>query len=77
MITVNMHKAKTIGHTMRRQQRADEFEPLDALIAKQIPGMDTQSIETQRQAVRDKYATIQTQIDAASNTDDIVRALGV
>ena len=65
-ITVNMDKAKTIGHEIRRAKRADEFAPLDAEIAKQIPGTDTAAVEAQRQTIRDKYAGVQMQIDAAN-----------
>lgn len=76
-IIINMDKAKTIGHEIRRAKRADEFAPLDAVIMKQIPGTDTASIETQRQAIRDKYAGIQTQIDAAVTPEAIKGALGM
>ena len=77
VITVNMAKAKTIGHDIRRAQRADEFAPLDAEIAKQIPGADTASVEAQRQIIRDKYAGIQMQIDAAETPNEIKAALGM
>lgn len=76
-ITINMDKAKTIGHAIRRAKRADEFAPLDAEIAKQIPGTDTAAIEAQRQSIRDKYAGIQTQIDAAETPEEIKGALGL
>lgn len=75
VITINMDKAKTIGHEIRRAKRADEFAPLDAEIAKQIPGTDTTAVEAQRQAIREKYAGIQTQIDAAETPDEIKAAL--
>jgi hypothetical protein len=77
MITINMDKAKEIGHDMRRSARAEEFKPLDEVIMKQIPGTDIQAVEAQRQAVRDKYAVIQTQIDAATTPEAIKAALGV
>ena len=38
MITVNINKAKAIAHDVRRAKRAEEFAPLDEIIAKQIPG---------------------------------------
>ena len=38
MITINITKAKAIGHDMRRAARAEEFKPFDEAIAKQIPG---------------------------------------
>ena len=76
-ITVNMDKAKTIGHEIRRAKRADEFAPLDAEIAKQIPGTDMAAVEAQRQAIRDKCAVVQTQIDAAETPEEIKQALGI
>ena len=77
MITTNMDKAKVMGHDFRRRLREQEFAPLDAQIVKQIPGTDTQAIEAQRQAVRDKYAAIQNQIDAAATPQEIKTALGI
>lgn len=76
MITINIDKAKAIGHTMRRAAREDEFKPFDEAIAKQIP-TQVEGAEAQRQAIREKYAAIQTQIDAASTTDEIKAALGL
>ena len=70
MITINLTKAKTISHDIRRQKRSEEFQPLDEVIMKQIPGTDTQAIEAQRQAIRDKYTTIQTTIDAAQHSEE-------
>lgn len=77
MITVNIDKAKVIGHEMRRAARAEEFAPLDEQIVKQIPQTDVQAVEQQRQAVRDKYAVIQDAIDAAQTPEEIKAALGV
>jgi len=77
LITINMDKAKAIGHDMRRAARAEEFKPLDEVVMKQIPGTDFVAVEAQRQAVREKYAGIQTQIDAAATTDEIKSALGI
>lgn len=76
MIIVNIDKAKEIGHTMRRAAREDEFKPFDEAIAKQIP-TQVEGAEAQRQAIREKYAEIQTNIDAASTTDEIKAALGL
>jgi|TARA_R110002096_G_scaffold360207_1_gene553118 hypothetical protein len=67
MITVNLTKAKTIAHDVRRAKRAEEFAPLDEVIMKQIPGADTDAAEVSRAAVRTKYATVQTNIDAAAD----------
>lgn len=75
MITINIDKAKAIGHDMRRAKREEEFAPLDAAIMKQIPGVDAQAAEAARQVIRNKYATIQTQIDAATTPEAIKAAL--
>lgn len=77
MITVNLNKAKAIGHDMRRSAREEEFAPLDAVIMKQIPGTSAVEAEAARQAIRDKYAAIQEQIDAAETPDEIKTALGI
>ena len=77
MIKINIDKAKTIGHDMRRAARAEEFKPHDEVIMKQIPGVDAANAEAARQAIRDKYAAIQTSIDAAATPDEIKAALGI
>ena len=76
MIKINVTKAKAIGHDMRRAARAEEFRPFDEAIAKQIPGA-ADGAEAQRQAIREKYAAIQTQIDAATTPNEIKVALGI
>ena len=75
-IVIDVEKAKAIGHDMRRAARAEEFKPFDEAIAKQIPGA-ADGAEEERQAIREKYAAIQTQIDAAATPDEIKAALGV
>lgn len=77
MITVNIDKAKQIGHDIRRAKRAEEFAPYDEVIAKRIPGTVEAEAEAARQAIRDKYAGVQTQIDAATTPDEIKVALGI
>ena len=72
MITINIDKAKAIGHEMRRAARSQEFAPLD--IKATIPSEAAQA-EAERQAVRDKYAAIQEAIDAAETPDEIKAAL--
>lgn len=72
MITINLNKAKTIAHDIRRQKREEEFEPLDQLIMKQIPGIDVQAVEAERQAIRDRYTELQTAIDSAENSDELL-----
>jgi len=76
-VEVDLDQAKEIGHDKRRQQRAEEFAPLDEVIAKQIPGNDPAEVEAERQLIRDKYAAVQDQIDAAASPDEIKAALGL
>ena len=75
MITININKAKAIAHDKRREARAEEFAPHDEIIMKQIPGADATAAEAARQAIRDKYATMQTAIDAATTADAIKSAM--
>ena len=64
MITIDLNKAKTIAHDKRRAARAAEFAPLD--LKATIP-FEAAWAEEERQAVREKYATVQTQIEAAAD----------
>jgi hypothetical protein len=73
-IVIDLTKAKAIGHDMRRAARAEEFKPHDDAIAKQIPGQ-VDGAEEARQAIREKYAAIQTNIDAATTPEEIKAAL--
>ena len=68
MITVNIEKAKLIAHNKRRAARTEEFKPID--IEATIP-MFSEQVEQKRQEVRDKYAVMQTEIDAASTVDEV------
>jgi hypothetical protein len=68
MITVNIDKAKTIVHDIRRAKRTAEFAPLD--IKATIPS-EAVAAEAARQAIRDKYAAIQTNIDAAPGITEL------
>ena len=72
MITINIDKAKAIAHDKRREARTAEFAPLD--IKATIPSEAT-SAEAARQVIRDKYAAMQTNIDAASTIDEIKEAM--
>lgn len=74
MIVININKAKNIAHDLRRLKRAEEFKPYDEAIAKQIPGQ-TEGAEAARQVIRDKYAAIQKNIDAATTFEKIKSAL--
>ena len=71
MITIDMTKAKDIAHEQRRAARAEEFKPYDEVIMKQIPGNDYTQAEAARQAIRDKYATMQAQMDAAQTPEQL------
>ena len=74
MIVVNLDKAKQIGHEMRRVFRAEEFAPFD--VKATIPS-EAEAAEAARQQIRDKYAVIQQEIDAALTPEDIKAALGL
>jgi len=71
MISIDMTKAKDIAHEKRRAARAEEFKPYDEVIMKQIPGVDAQQAEAARQAIREKYATLQAQMDAAQTPEQL------
>jgi hypothetical protein len=64
MIQIDLSKAKNICHDKRRAARAAEFAPLD--IKATIPS-EAAAAEAARQAVREKYAAVQTQIEAAAD----------
>jgi hypothetical protein len=68
MITVNIDKAKAIVHDKRRAARAAEFAPLD--IKATIPS-EAVAAEAARQAIRDKYAAIQSDIDSAPGVPEL------
>ena len=68
MITINLDKAKDIAHNMRRAARAAEFAPLDVKVT--IPS-EAAAAEAARQFIRDKYASVQTAIDAATTPEAI------
>lgn len=72
MITINLDKAKNIAHDKRRIARSAEFAPLD--IKATIPA-EAQAAEAARQVIRDKYATMQIEIDAASTVNEIKVAM--
>ena len=75
MIKININKARDIVHETRRLSRSQEFEPLDQIIAKQIPGHDHTEAENQSQEIRDRYAQIQTQIDQTSDVEQLKNIL--
>ena len=71
MIVINIEKAKGIAHEIRRAKRAEEFAPYDEVIMKQIPDADTTEAEASRQAIRNKYATIQTNINSIADVESL------
>ena len=75
MITVNLDKAKEIAHEKRRKARAEEFKPHDEVIMKQIPGNDLVQAEAARQAIRDKYDELQTQMNEAQTVEELKELL--
>ena len=72
MIQVDILKAKEIAHEKRRAARATELAPLD--IQATIPAMAEQA-EAKRAGIRDKYAAIQSQIDAATTVEELKAVL--
>tara|TARA_B110000305_G_C19190534_1_gene516371 strand:- start:108 stop:344 length:237 start_codon:yes stop_codon:yes gene_type:complete len=63
MIEINIQKAKEITHDARREAREKEFVPFDEVISKRIPGNDYDIAESERVSIREKYKTIQSEID--------------
>ena len=68
MIAINLNKAKAIVHDIRRAKRTQEFTPLD--VKATIPS-EAAAAEAARQAVREKYAAIQLNIDNAANIPEL------
>jgi len=75
-VTEDVTKSKAIAHGTRREKRSTEFKPHDDTISLNIPGTDTSAAETARAAIRTKYATMQTNIDNATDIAGIKTALG-
>ena len=70
-IVINLDKAKEITHAKRREVRAEEFKPFDAVIALQIPGDDHNAAEAERVKIREKYAVIKADINACADVDSL------
>ena len=68
MITVNIEKAKTIAHNIRRFARLQEFAPFDSEFL--IPSLQKRA-ETERQKIRDKYSLILKKIDSANRIETL------
>lgn len=69
----NLVKSRVIAHDKRRKSRAKEFAPLD--IEATIPAKAAQA-ESARQVIRDKDASIQSQIDSASDVQTLKAIVG-
>jgi predicted nucleic acid-binding Zn-ribbon protein len=67
-IVIDLNKAKGIAHDKRRAARSAEFAPLD--IKATIPS-EAAAAEAARQAIREKYASLQAQMDAAQTADEL------
>jgi predicted nucleic acid-binding Zn-ribbon protein len=67
-IKIDLNKAKEIAHDKRRAARTAEFAPLD--IKATIPS-EAAAAEAARQTVRDKYAAMQSQMDAATTVEEL------
>jgi hypothetical protein len=68
LIKVDVEKYRAIVHEKRRAARAEEFAPLD--IKATIPSEAAQA-EAARQAIREKYAALQAQMDAAQTPEEL------
>ena len=72
MIIVNIDKAKETTHEIRRAERAKRFAPLDQEININIANSTkVAEVEAQRQAVRDKYAIVQANINKCSTAYEL------
>lgn len=70
-IVINLDKAKEITNAKRKEVRAEEFKPFDAVIALQIPGDDFNAAEAERVKIREKYAVIKSDINTCSDVDSL------
>ena len=76
-IVEDLGKCKEVCHGWRRVRRENEFKPYDDIIMKQIPGNSAVEAEAARQLIRDKYATMQTEIDSAVSSAELKTILGL
>lgn len=74
-ISIDIPKAKVIAHGYRRFLRKQEFNPLDEIISKQIPGKALNDAEAERVVIRAKYNKMQTDIDAAASDAELKQIL--
>lgn len=78
IVTINLEKAKNIGHATRRIMAQNMFAPYDRVIELNIPGQEQQraEAEAQRVIIRQKDAACQSAIDASTTPDQIKQAIG-
>lgn len=74
-VVEDQEKSLELSHKYRRLLREQEFMPLDDKIAKRLPGWE--SVETDRQKIRDKYAEIQTELENATSVEEYKNLLGI
>ena len=67
-ILIDINKAKAIVHDKRRAARSAEFVPLDV---KATISSEAAAAESARQAVREKYAAIQVDVDSAGSLEEL------
>lgn len=72
-VAVDIEKAKSIAHGLRRRFRSEELGPLD--VEATIPHLAS-GAEAKRSAIRAKYASIQSGIDSATSIASIKVELG-
>lgn len=71
-VETDLTAAKSLAHGWRRNKREQEFAPLDKEINIHISNrVKVGQVEAQRQAVRDKYDSIQTEIDRCGSEGDL------
>lgn len=72
-VVVNLNKAKEIAHEVRRRARVVEMAPLDT---KSTIPTEATAAEEARQLLRDKYASLQADIDSATDVDALKTIMG-
>lgn len=75
MIAINIEKAKSIAHKLRRDKREALFAPHDRVIQLNIPSNNLIVAEEKRAAIRLLDARCQVDIDESSTPEQIKEAL--
>lgn len=75
-IDIEIQRARLVAHSIRRKMREAEMVPLDQqIIIKITEAAEVASVEARRQALRDKYAIMQTSIVGAQTAGELIGAL--